>query len=60
LEIDIGCLGADRMTMDRELALLLIGAAIALVSSIVLVIVQHLSLRADKIKRKRDNEQKEV
>ncbi len=41
--------------IDRDVALLLIGAAIALVSSIVTALVQHfLSLRADRIKRERD------
>jgi len=41
--------------IDRDVALLLIGAAIALVSSIVTALVQHsLSLRADRVKRERD------
>jgi hypothetical protein len=46
--------------IDREVALLL-GVAIALVSSIVTVLVQHLlSLRAERIKRERDKKEKEA
>jgi hypothetical protein len=46
--------------IDREVALLL-GVAIALVSSIVTVLVQHLlSLRAERIKREQDKKEKEA
>ena len=49
------------MTTDRDLALLLIGAGIALVSALVTSIVQHwLSLGADKIKRERTRKDKEA
>jgi hypothetical protein len=41
--------------IDPEVALLLIGAAIALASGLIGALVQHLlSLRADRIKRERD------
>ena len=46
--------------IDREVALLL-GVAIALVSSIVTVLVQHLlSLRAERIEREQDKKEKEA
>jgi hypothetical protein len=44
--------------MDRDIALLLIGAGIALVSSVVIAILAHfLSLRAGKVRRERDREE---
>ena len=43
------------MTFSEELSLLLIGASIALLSSMLTLIVQHfLSLREDSVKRQRD------
>ena len=46
--------------MSRDIALLLVGAAIAIASSIVTAIVQHrLSLRAERIKRKWEKEERE-
>lgn len=46
--------------IDRDVALLLIGASIALVSGVVMAFVQHwLSLRADRIKRERERELRE-
>ena len=47
--------------IDREVALLLIGAAIALASGLIAALVQHLlSLRADRIKRERVEKQSAV
>ncbi len=44
--------------MDREIAILLLGAGIALVSTVVTAILTHfLSLRADKVRRERDREE---
>lgn len=46
--------------IEREVVYILIGAGIALVSSIVTALVQHfLSLRADRIKRVRERELRE-
>jgi len=46
--------------IDHDLALLLTGAGIALVSAIIAAIVQHfLSLRTDRIGRERDKEDRE-
>ena len=46
--------------IDRDVALLLIGAAIALASGLIAALVQHLlSLRADRIKRERDRVEKQ-
>ena len=46
--------------IDRDVALLLIGA-VALVSSLVAALVQHfLSLRADRIKREGDGQEREA
>ena len=46
--------------MDRDIALLLVGAGIALVSAIVTAILAHwLALRADKARRERDAEEKQ-
>ena len=46
--------------MSRDLNLILIGAVIALTSSIVTALVQHLlALRAEKLKRKWDDERKQ-
>jgi hypothetical protein len=45
--------------MGRDLALLLAGAAVALSSSLITVLLQHvLALRAEKIKRRLDEEEK--
>jgi hypothetical protein len=47
--------------IDREILLLIVGAAIALVSSIFTAIVNHLlSLRADRILRERTAREKKV
>src|SRR5262249_36564314 len=47
--------------MSREIILILLGALIALTSSIATALVQHfLTLRADKLKRKWDADQKEL
>ena len=47
--------------IDREILMLIVGAAIALVSSILTAIVNHfLSLRADKILRERTAQEKRV
>ena len=49
------------MTVSEELALLLIGAGIALVSGVIGAFLQHcLSLKADRIKRDRDREEREA
>ena len=46
--------------IDRGVALLLIGAALGVVSSLIGALVQHLlSLRADKIRRERDRKEEE-
>jgi hypothetical protein len=43
------------MTFSEELSLLLIGASIALLSSMLTLIIQHfLSLEEDSVKRQRD------
>jgi len=48
--------GAKKV-IDREIVLLLIGAGIALFSSLITAIVQHfLSLRVDRVKRERDQQ----
>ena len=47
--------------MDHDLQLLLVGASISLVSSIVTLLLQHiLSLRLDKMKRERDKIDREI
>jgi HEAT repeat protein len=47
--------------MDRDLLLLVTGACISLVSSIVTLLLQHfLSLRADLIKRERDRSERKI
>jgi hypothetical protein len=47
--------------IDRDVALLLIGAAFGVVSAIIGSLAQHsLSLRADKVRRKRDREEREA
>jgi hypothetical protein len=44
--------------MDRDFALLIAGGAIALISSVVTALLQHhLSLRADRIRRDREQEE---
>ena len=46
-------------TMDKEVILLLVGAGIALVSSLVTALVQHvLQLRTDRVKRTRDEDER--
>lgn len=47
--------------MSRDIALLLIGASIALVSSITTALVQHfLHLRVERIKRAQEKEEREA
>jgi len=47
--------------MDRDILLLLVGASIALVSSLLTALIQHiLSLRADQVRRERDREDRKV
>lgn len=47
--------------IDRDVTLLLIGGAIGLVSALMGALVQHfLSLRADRVRRKRDRKEKEL
>jgi hypothetical protein len=47
--------------IDRDVTLLLIGAAISLMSGLIGALVQHfLSLRADRIKREREKKEEEA